>query len=292
MGYQYELRHLRYFLTVAEELHFRKAAERLFISQPGLSRQVRQLEEVLGVQLFERNQRKVKLTAAGRYFQQEANLIFDRLESIEAQLKRIEIGEEGELRIGFVGSAMQNVIPDLLLKLNNTFPKIGSVLEELSVHIQLEQVLREKLDIGFVRIDKVPEELEKKLIFVDSFSVVLPETHPLEETGFHNMKQLQSENFIFFSTDYSNYYYKKILSICEDQGFTPKSTHKSIHANTIFKLVESKMGIAIVPTSLQHGFDFKVKFLRIPDIPQKAELSVIWKKDNPNPVLRSFLGML
>ena len=208
MSYQYELRHLRYFLTVAEELHFRKAAERLYISQPGLSRQVRQLEEVLGVKLFERNQRKVQLTAAGNYFRQEAQLIFERLESIEAQLKRIEIGEEGELRIGFVGSAMQNVIPNLLLKLNNAFPKIGSVLEELSVHVQLEQVQREKLDIGFVRIDKVPEELEKKLIFVDTFSVVLPEDHPLEEATFNNMNQLEDENFIFFSTDYSNYYYK------------------------------------------------------------------------------------
>ncbi|MEM6804511.1 MAG: LysR substrate-binding domain-containing protein, partial [Bacteroidota bacterium] len=130
------------------------------------------------------------------------------------------------------------------------------------------------------------------LIFVDSFSVVLPSDHLLEQSSFENMKQLEEEDFIFFSTDYSNYYYKKILSICEDQHFIPKSTHKSIHANTIFKLVESKMGIAIVPTSLQYGFDFKVKFLQIPNIPQQAELSIIWKKDNPNPALRRFLELL
>ncbi|MEL7148112.1 MAG: LysR family transcriptional regulator, partial [Bacteroidota bacterium] len=113
-----ELRHLRYFKTVAEELHYRKASEKLFISQPGLSRQIKQLEEVLSVQLFIRTKKSVALTAPGHYLKQEVDFIFNHLDFVKQQLALLDKGHEGELRIGFLGSAMQNVIPDLLANLN------------------------------------------------------------------------------------------------------------------------------------------------------------------------------
>ena len=123
MSNQIEFRHLRYFQVVAQELHFRKAAEKLFITQPGLSRQIKQLEEELGAQLFLRDKRIVSLTDAGKYLYDESTQLINQLDAVKRSIQLIDKGEEGELRIGFVGSAMQKVIPNLLLKLNNKYPK-------------------------------------------------------------------------------------------------------------------------------------------------------------------------
>ncbi|MBQ4822566.1 LysR family transcriptional regulator [Aquimarina sp. MMG016] len=292
MSYQLELRHFTYFLAVAEELHFRKAAERLFISQPGLSRQIKQMEEIIGAKLFTRNKRNVNLTEAGKYLKKEVEYIFNHIDFTIKQTNLINAGSDGEIRIGFLGSAMQTVIPELLVKVNETYPNIQFSLEELSNHLQVEAIEKDQLDLGFVRLARVPKGLCMKTVHIDSFSLVLPKEYPLDQSSFKNIKQVSDEHFILFSSDYSSVYYDKIMSICEDKGFTPKVSHKSVHAQTIYKLVESGMGVAIVPTSLKHGFDLGVKFLEIPRIPQKAILSVIWKEDNHNPALHQMLKFL
>ncbi|MBW1296126.1 LysR family transcriptional regulator [Aquimarina litoralis] len=285
MGYQLELRHFTYFLAVAEELHFRKAAERLFISQPGLSRQIKQMEEIIGAELFIRNKRNVSLTAAGVYLKKEITYIFNHIDFTIKQTKLIDKGSEGEVRIGFLGSAMQTVIPDFLIKSNKDFPKIQFSLEEMSNYDQVKAIVNDDLDIGFVRLARVPDGITIKRVQTDTFSLVLPKAHFLEKENFISVAQVATEHFVLFSSDYSSIYFDKIMSICEDQKFTPIVSHKSVHAQTIFKLVESGLGVAIVPTSLQYGFDLDVKFLEIPNIPQRAELSVIWKEDNRNPAL-------
>ncbi|WP_109852865.1 LysR family transcriptional regulator [Aquimarina sp. AU58] len=292
MSYQIELRHFTYFMAVAEELHFRKAADRLFISQPGLSRQIKQMEEIIGVALFVRNKRKVTLTAAGVYLKKELDYIFNHIDFTIRQTRLIDQGSNGEIRIGFLGSAMQTVIPELLVMVNKELPDIQFSLEEMSNHLQVEAVEKDQLDLGFVRLARVPEGIQKKTVHTDSFSLVVPLEHQLTSKTFKSIAQVSDEHFILFSSDYSSLYYDKIMSICEDKGFTPKVTHKSVHAQTIFKLVESGLGVAIVPTSLQQGFDLGVKFLEIPKIPQKAILSVIWKKDNRNPALQQILKFL
>ncbi len=292
MGYQLELRHFNYFLAVAEELHFRKAAEKLFISQPGLSRQIKQMEEILGTSLFVRNKRKVSLTPAGDYLKSELEFILNHLEVTKKQLKSIGEGNLGEIRIGFLGSAMQNVIPDLLIKLKNKYAGIKANLEELSNKAQVNAVLSDKLDVGFVRLARVPNGIELQPVFEDTFSVVLPKNHKLNSTSFKGVQQLAEESFVLFSQDYSPLYYDTVMSICEDKGFTPKISHKSVHAQTIFKLVENNLGIAIVPTSLQHGFQMDVKFIELKKISQRAVLSVIWKSDNRNPALQHCIDLL
>ncbi len=292
MGYQLELRHFNYFLAVAEELHFRKAAEKLFISQPGLSRQIKQMEEILGTSLFVRNKRKVSLTPAGDYLKSELEFILNHLEVTRKQLKSIGEGNLGEIRIGFLGSAIQNVIPDLLIKLKNKYAGIKANLEELSNKAQVNAVLSDKLDVGFVRLARVPNGIELQPVFEDTFSVVLPKDHKLNSTSFESVHQLAEESFILFSQDYSPLYYDTVMSICEDKGFTPKISHKSVHAQTIFKLVENNLGIAIVPTSLQHGFQMDVKFIELKKISQRAVLSVIWKSDNRNPALQHCIDLL
>jgi len=179
MSNQIELRHLTYFLAVAQELHFRKAAEKLFISQPGLSRQIKQMEEILETQLFERNKKKVALTPAGHYLKGEVEYIFNHMEKVERQLKLMGDGNSGEIRIGFLGSAMQQVIPKLLLQIKDEYPKVKTSLEELSNFAQVDAVLNDQLDIGFVRLSRVPSTLEMKIVFTDTFSLVLPERYPM-----------------------------------------------------------------------------------------------------------------
>ncbi len=292
MSNQLELRHLRYFLMVAEELHFRKAAEKLYISQPGLSRQIRQLEELLGTSLLDRNKKKVSLTRAGEYLKEEVEFLLNHIEVTSRQLRLIGEGHSGEVRIGFLGSAMQQVIPDLLVKLQQQYPDIRTSLEELSNNAQLNAIIKDRLDIGFVRLARVPEGLDIRPVFEDSFSLVLPEDHWCSEEAFRNIGQFSDENFILFAQDYSPLYYDTVMSICEQEGFSPTVSHKSVHAQTIFKLVENGLGISIVPTSLQHGFNMGVKFIELKDIAQKAVLYVIWKKDNRNQALEQCLNLL
>ncbi|TDQ32375.1 LysR family transcriptional regulator [Zeaxanthinibacter enoshimensis] len=292
MSNQLELRHLRYFLMVAEELHFRKAAEKLYISQPGLSRQIRQLEELLGTSLLDRNKKKVSLTRAGEYLKEEVEFLLNHIEVTSRQLRLIGEGHSGEVRIGFLGSAMQQVIPDLLVNLQQQYPDIRTSLEELSNNAQLNAIIKDRLDIGFVRLARVPEGLDIRPVFEDSFSLVLPEDHWCSAEAFKNIGQFSDENFILFAQDYSPLYYDTVMSICEQEGFSPTVSHKSVHAQTIFKLVENGLGISIVPTSLQHGFNMGVKFIELKDIAQKAVLYVIWKKDNRNQALEQCLNLL
>jgi DNA-binding transcriptional LysR family regulator len=292
MGYQLELRHFHYFLAVADELHFRKAAEKLFISQPGLSRQIKQMEEILDTPLFIRNKKKVTLTPAGDYLKTEVEFIINHLEVTKKQLKFITEGNFGEIRIGFLGSAMQTVVPDLLIKLRDRFPQIKTSLEELSNTAQVNAILKDKLDIGFVRLARVPDDLGIKTVLKDTFSLVLPENHQITNENFKSIRQLAHEDFILFSQDYSPLYFDTVMSICEDAGFTPKVSHKSVHAQTIFKLVENNLGIAIVPTSLQYGFKMGVKFIALTKIKQRAELSIIWKKENRNPTIKHCLNLV
>ena len=292
MNYQIELRHLHYFLAVAESLHFRKAAERLFISQPGLSTQIKQLEQALHTQLFVRDKRKVVLTPAGEYLKAEVEYLLNHLELTKKQVQHIGNGELGELRIGFLGSAMQQVIPDLLLRLKKRFPKINTTLDELSNTAQLNAILKDKLDLGFVRLSRVPKGVALAPVFEDTFSLVLPKNHSVTVENFKGMQQFKEEEFILFSAAYSPLYYDTVMSICEDAGYVPRVSHKSVHAQTIFKLVENGLGIAIIPTQLQNGFDMAVKFIELRKIKQRAVLSVIWKLDNRNPVLKQGVDLL
>lgn len=285
MSNQIELRHLRYFNVLSETLNFHRAAEKLHISQPGLSRQIQQLEFHLGTPLFIRDRREVYLTEAGKYFREQLVAPLNRLEYIFEQARRIGEGTSGEIRMGFLGSAMQDVIPGLLLSLRDQYPDLHTSLEELSNRSQIRALLEERLDLGFVRLSDVPPELESIPVVRETFSLVVPEDHPIDASSFRSVRQFQKDPFILFSPEYSPDYYRTILSICDDGGFRPRVSHKSVHAHTIFKLVAGGMGVAIVPTSLQYGFDLRIRFLELRAIPQRAVLYGVWKKDYRNRAL-------
>ncbi|MGG7550776.1 LysR family transcriptional regulator [Chryseobacterium arthrosphaerae] len=292
MSYQIELRHLKYFQVLSNELSFRKASEKLFISQPGLSRQIKQMEEIFNVTLFNRTKKKVELSEAGLYLKKEVDFIFNHLINIKEQLENISQGRQSELRIGFLGSAAEKIIPDCVVKLNRIYPEIRTVLQEMPNKLQVKLLEEHQLDIGFVRLQNIPEGISKHLIHQDSFSLVLPKNHPIDNIDDETFKSLYKESFIFFSSEDSPHYFDVIMSICEDHGFRPKVFHKSINALTIYKLVEEGLGIAILPTSLQYGYDLNVKFLELNYISQKTELYMVWKESNRNPILKDIINYL
>ena len=292
MSYQIELRHLKYFQVLASELKFRKAADLLFISQPGLSRQIKQMEEIYQVNLFDRTKKKVELTEACKYLKDEVDFLFSHMDNIKSQLSNIAEGKQSELRIGFLGSAAQKVIPDLILKLNQNFPGIRTSLDKMPNKLQLELLEKDRLDLGFVRMHQLKAGLRKHLMYQDTFSIVLPKNHAMQQYSFEAVKALGNEPFIFFSSDDSPFYYDLIMSICEDHGFRPKTFHKSVNALTIYKLIEEGLGIAIVPTALQHGYIENVKFIELAHIPQRTELYMVWKEENRNPAVKKVIEHL
>lgn len=292
MGYQIEFRHMRYFLAVAEELHFRKAAEKLFISQPGLSRQIKILEEELGVTLFKRHNRKVALTSVGLYLKSEFTQQLKILDNTFKNAKLIQEGKKGELKIGYVGSAMQDVIPNLLIKFEKNNSNILFNLKEIDNQKQIDGLLSQSIDIGFVRLERVPRALEIKTILIENFCLVLPEKHKINKDNFISLAQLKEASFILFDAKYSASYYEKVMQIFDDCGYTPLVSHNTIHSSSIFKLVENNFGLSIVPKSLAKRGGYKIKFIELNMISQKTKLSVIWNKKNTNPILADVLTLV
>ena len=290
MSYQIGLRQYNYFLAVAKELHFKKAADKLFISQPGLSKQIKEMEESLGFKLFERNNRNVVLTAAGKYLKEEITLLLNDNERILRHAQHIATGNEGEIHLGYLGSAMQTVIPKLLIQFRKKYPTIHFSLQEMDNTRQIIDLLGNKIDIGFVRLNEVPKGLSLRPVFDETFSLALPKSHALNSRNFTSLNQLKNEQFIFFEKDYSPSYHEKVMSMFEDCGFSPKVSHTSVHAAAIYRLVENNFGVAIIPTSLKLGYDMNIKFIELKNIQQRAILSIAWNKENRNPMLEHFLS--
>ena len=289
---QLELRPLRYFLVLAETLHYRKAADILFISQSALSQQIKQLEAILGVTLFDRTNRKVALSRPGQLLVKEAQLVLKQLEDSMERWQLTHDGVMGQLKIGFVGSAMQMYLPSILKQFGKKYTKINFYLEELTNSEQIRVLENEQLDIGFMRSNIVSADLLIKSVYKENFSLVLPEDHFITKDNFKHMGQLSEESFILFPNENSPMYFQQIQNLCADQGFSPRISHKSIHGTTIFKLVENGMGISIVPNSLRDEHNYKIKFLELDKVPHRTELFAAWKKSNTNPALHYFLELI
>ncbi len=292
MSYQLEYRHLRYFQAVADELHFRKAAEKLYISQPGLSKQIKELETNLGVELLERHNRKVALTPSGAYLKGELSRLFKNLDHIIEHTQLLDQGIVGNLRLGYVGSAMQEIIPNLLLAFQKQHPKILFNLKEMDNQSQIEGLLSKEIDLAFVRLENFPRGLKAHAIFHEPFCLVLPESHPINSLNFKSLSQFKDESFILFDQKYSPSYFHKVMQLFDESDFQPKISHNTIHSNTIYKLVENNFGISIIPQSLQHKNTQGVKFIRLDYLSHRTTLSVVWNQNNRNPALENMLEIV
>ena len=291
MSNQIEFRHIKYFLAVAEDLHFRKAAERLFISQPGLSRQIKQMEDDLGISLFERHNRKVALTKPGKYLQIELAKNLKNLEHIFNHAKLLNDGVGGDLKFGYVGSAMQEIIPNLLVQFRKEHPDVVFSLKEMDNERQIESLLSHDVDMGFVRLERVPRGLEILPLLKETFCLVLPKNHQITAKEFIGLSQFKDEPFILFDPKYSASYHEKVMQIFDESGFSPIVSHNTIHASSIYKLVENSFGISIVPKSLLSNHQ-GVRFIELDMISQRTVLSAVWNKDNKNPILHKTIELI
>jgi DNA-binding transcriptional LysR family regulator len=287
-----ELRQLKYFLTLAQELHFNRAAEKHFIVQPALTKQIKDLEEELGVMLFERTKRSVKLTPAGQYFKNKVEAMIGSLDEAKNQVKWVEDGSKGELRIGYVGSCIHTFLPDMLADLHDRFPQIQTYLNEMTSSSQLLAVHRGELDIAFLRNPSLDRAYGQKLVFSEPFALVLPQNHSVSVENFGGIEQLADESFILPPRADGELYHQVQLSICENAGFSPKISHETVHGHTVLKLVDHHLGITFLPISFKNVTNANVKFIELTQIPQRAEITALWSKTNPNPSLNKFLEFI
>lgn len=287
-----ELRQLRYFLTLADELHFKKAADKLFIVQPALTKQIQNLEAELGVSLFDRNKRKVTLSVAGQFFKEHISKLFQDLEDVKNKVGLIEKGIKGEIRIGYVGSCIHTFLPSLLSKLHEKHPEIQTYLSEMTSASQLLAIQKGELDVAFLRNPPINKRYESRLIFQENFSLIVPKNHFITPKKFKNIKQLANEKFILPTKSDGEMYQALQWSICEDAGFTPQIAHETVHGYTTIKLVENGLGISFIPTSFQTVTQAAVQFIELKNIPQKSEITALWMAQNVNPSLRFFLDLM
>lgn len=245
-----ELRHLRYFLAVAEELNFTKASKKLFISQPPLSRQIKELEIEIGAKLFERNNKKVTLTEAGKYFKKEVAQQLQYLESIVVKTRKISENVSGEYRIAYISSTFSETITKLVQFLMEKYPYLSIKLYEVSTSKQILALELQKLDLGILRAPLTSTKIDSQLWFKDSYSLVF-NNKLTDIEKIKDLKKLKGEVFVFFNKDYAPVYYSSLIEICSQYGFIPNIVHESNNINSIIQLVRNGLGVSIVPSSLK-----------------------------------------
>jgi DNA-binding transcriptional LysR family regulator len=280
-----ELRHLHYFIAVAEELHFSRAAQRLHISQPPLSQQIRGLEDELGVKLFERT------TEAGKVFLEHSYGVLAQLEQAIEVTQRIGRGEVGRLAIGFVGSATYSVLPDILRVFREQFPAVELQLHELTTQEQIQALHHKQVDVGIVRSAIIEPGLSTECVLQESLVLALPQTHPLSAQTKVSLYALADESFILFPAKMGPIFYEQIINICQQAGFRPKVAQEAIQMQTIIGLVAAGLGIAFVPASLQNFHRSGVIYRSLQEQTPKTGLYLAWQQHDSSPVIRAFLGL-
>lgn len=246
-----ELRHLRYFVAVAEELHFGRAAERLHLAQPPLSQQIRRLEEILGYPLFLRTSRAVRLTAAGEVFLDRARRTLRNVREDMEEVRSIGRGDEGFLNVGFIGSGMLTPLPAMLGRYRELYPRVQLQLSESYTSGIAQSLNRSALDAGFLRDGGPTEGLHVETLFSEPFVAVLPNTHRLAGQEMISAADLREEPFVFFAPMAGALAYEKPISLCEEHGFRPRVVQEAPQWLTILRLVGAGLGVSIGPACVQ-----------------------------------------
>lgn len=292
-----ELKQLRYFVTVAEELSFSRAAEVLHMTQPPLSAQIKHLEEEIGVPLFERSTRSVQLTPAGQLFLEETRRLFIQLDQSVRAAWRVGNGEVGRLALGFVPSAASETLPPLLKAFRGSFPDVDVSLHEMNPP-QLVQALHDgRIDAAFFYLPSgdVPPfgdaDLESRPVSQEPLVAVFPEGHPLTARRRVDLEALAEEPFILISAHRGSGLRDIILEQCRKANFTPDVVQEATLIQTIGGLVASGVGVALVPASLRRLQRTGVTYRSIQGETPMVEMGVIWLRENTNMILHSFLAV-
>lgn len=290
-----ELRHLRYFVAVAEELSFTRAALRLHIGQPPLSMQIRDLERELGVRLFERSGRKVALTEAGRVFLERARRILAETADATAEARRAGRGEVGELRIGFTSSLpYASTLPDVLRAYRQRYPQVRLQLREMFTTDQFEALASDALDVGFVRYGNLPAPpgIAVTEIGRDPLRLVMNVAHPLAAAPALGFEALAGEDFITFPSDAGTGLPAILQQLCRKAGFEPRIVQTAREATTQIGLVGAGLGIALLPAPLECVRIPRVRYVPLSDPEALFLLAVAHRALPPRPLLAGFLAVV
>jgi len=291
-----ELRQLRYFVTVAEELHFGRAAARLHMTQPPLSQAIAALEDLLGAPLFLRNRRAVALSPAGSALLPEAKRMLAEADTLPELVRRAAAGEAGRLAIAFITSADYSVLPPFLRRYSERYPDVHLSLREATSDVQVEELLRGRIDAGFL-IPPLPDRalaelnylkvLDEPLILCAPAGLALPPGDaPVR------LQDLPHLPLIIFPREVSPALHDAILSCWRAAGITPAVGQQAIQMQTIVSLVSAGMGLALVPQSVSNLMRPGVEYRALADPTPRVDTGIAWRRDNPSPVLQGFLELL
>lgn len=287
-----ELRHLRYFVAVAEELHFGRAAEKLRISQPPLSMQIRALEDELGVTLLNRTKRHVSLTQAGHALLQEARQIMGQVEQAVQTTRRAGRGEIGELAIGFISVADYNVLPIVLREFRHAYPLVNLSLKESTTDAQIDDLINGRIDVGLLLPPISEPALESIPVLREPLIAALPQQHPLaKKSGAIALAGLADAPFILFPRRMAPGLYDDVVSFCRTAGFSPRIGQEAIQMQTIISLVSADLGVALIPESLRNLQRTGVVYKTLKENSPLIEIHLAWRRGDPLPVLRSFVEL-
>ncbi|MCD2513348.1 LysR substrate-binding domain-containing protein [Comamonas endophytica] len=285
-----KLHFLRYFVVLAEELHFGRAASKLAITQPPLSSAIKSLEEELEVQLLIRDSKHVELTQAGEAFLEEARQILEQVARASSVAKIVARGMRGRLEIGMTGSQVYREVPEIVRQFNAQMPDVDVVLNEMSSADQINQLLRGQIHAGFVNASTVPPQLACLPMHEDEFVICLPQGHPRARSSSVELKQLEHERFVMFSRDVAPANYDNVIAIFSRAGIHPQIAHAARQWLTIIAMVANGLGVSVVPSTLARSRVHGVRFVKIKGEQVLAPAMLVWNPAYCPPTLRSFIG--
>ncbi|WP_158219867.1 LysR family transcriptional regulator [Ideonella sp. A 288] len=287
-----DIRLLRYFSVVAEELSISRAAVRLHMSQPPLSQQIQQLEDRLGVVLLLRKKRGIELTAAGAAMAAEAKLVIARLEQAVDAVKQIGRGELGHIRIGVISSAMWGEFPNLLRRFHTSHPGVNWSVKEQMPSVQVQSLLERRIDIGFFRsVAQAPEGCRSVRVAPEEFGAVVHARHLLARRMSIPLSSLADADFVMLDTPAAaDTLY--LAQCCVDAGFTPRVIRTAIEPQTLVALVSAGMGVTLLPWSMSRIGWPDVKFLRIRPPTPTADLYAVYREEELSPVVQQMVSMI
>ncbi|WP_170432549.1 LysR family transcriptional regulator [Ruegeria arenilitoris] len=285
-----DLRHLRYFIAVAEELNFTRAAERLNMAQPPLSQQIRQLEEELGAVLLERGSRPLKLTRAGELLLENAQEVILLADRTRKDVARIGRGQVGQLNVAFVGSALYSLLPSVLNKFRQKYPEIEVSLNEMLAPDIVSALRERRADIGLIR-PSLPDtgEFEQKLLVTEPLVLAVPEQHPIAGEISVPLAAIDGQPLILYPRLPKPSVTNNILRTCEAVGVEPEIVQEVLHIQTALMLVSAGVGLTLVARSVAAQQRNGLVFVEINSPTLSTELSLVWRTGGFSPSLTNFL---